>query len=45
MPQEPCVRYELVDEPRIVRDRLPWVAPSGHRVEIGMEKLFEGIGT
>jgi Uma2 family endonuclease len=30
--------------PRIVRDQLSWTAPSGHRMEIDVGKLFEGIG-
>ena len=31
-------------EPRTVRDRLKWTAPSGHRVEIKANELFEGVG-
>ena len=30
--------------PRIVRGQLAWTAPSGHRVEIELGKVFEGIG-
>jgi Uma2 family endonuclease len=30
-------------QPRTLRDTLTWTAPSGHRVEIALDGLFEGV--